>query len=260
MADTPLFVPDLVARKKWIDRRPDIWGNSYTWSWERPWSQLKYVVIHHSVTSHDATPDDVALLHKARGWAGIGYHFVITKDGVVHYVGDISTARANVADMNEQVIGICLIGDFTKHLPSDEQIKSAHDLSKFFFFGTPSLPTLNTWDQLKGHKDLNPTACPGSSWPNDMRDRIIKRLVYSPQPMPEPTPQPTPNPTPQPAPDEYYRVIYKGQQLAALKQNPIAKIENLEKQVSTLEEQAVKLQDKIDTAKVNVQKLVTDLA
>ncbi len=195
MADTPLAIPSLIDRGKWNDYRDEIWGDSYNWNWVRPWSQLKYVVIHHSVTKHEATPDDIALLHKARGWAGIGYHFVITKDGTVYYVGDISTARANVTNMNEQIIGVCLVGDFTKHLPSDDQIRSAHDLANFFFFQAPSLPTLKGWDQLVGHKDLDATGCPGSSWPVDMRDRIIKRLVYTSQPIPTPSIPPTP-PTP----------------------------------------------------------------
>lgn len=198
MPRTDLHPQALISRGKWHDYRDEIWGDSFNWSWVRPWNQLKYLVIHHTVTSHDATPQDIALLHKARGWAGIGYHFVITKDGVVHYVGDISTARANVLNKNEQVIGITMVGDFTKHLPSDDQIISAHDLCKFFLTETPSLPTLASWSQVVGHKDLQATACPGTSWPNDMRDRIINRIPYTPQPTPEPEPEPTPEPTPEP--------------------------------------------------------------
>lgn len=195
MPNTSLFPKTLVERNKWNDYRDEIWGDSYNWDFIRQWSQLKYLVIHHSVTKHEATPDDIALLHKARGWGGIGYHFVIDKAGIVYYVGDISTGRANVANRNHEVIGICMIGDFTKHLPSDDQIRSAHDLVKYFLTETPSLPTLSDWKQLVGHKDLDATACPGSSWPNDMRQRIIDRRIYSPV-EPEPQPQPTPEPTP----------------------------------------------------------------
>lgn len=192
MANTPLHPQDLINRGKWHDYRQGIWGDSFNWSWVRPWNQLQGILIHHTVTKHDATPDDIALLHKARGWGGIGYHFVITKDGVVHYVGDISTARAHVANKNEKFIGITLVGDFTKHLPSDDQIISAHDLCKFFLTQTPSLPTLNNWNQVKGHKDEQATACPGTSWPHDMRDRIINRIPYTPAPTPPPEPTPEP--------------------------------------------------------------------
>jgi hypothetical protein len=198
MPNTSLYPKALVERGKWHDYRQGIWGDSFDWSWVRSWSQIKYLVIHHTVTKHDATPDDIALLHKARGWSGIGYHFVITSDGMVHYVGDISTARANVLNKNEQIIGITMVGDFTKHLPSDAQIESAHDLCAFLLFETPSIPTLNNWSQLVGHKDLQATACPGTSWPDDMRQRIIDRRIYTAQPTPEPTPEPEPTPTPVP--------------------------------------------------------------
>lgn len=200
MPNTPLHIPDLINRGKWVDYRDPIWGDSYNWSWVRKWEEVKYLVIHHTVTSHDATPDDIALLHKARGWAGIGYHFVITKDGTVYYVGDISTARANVLNMNEQVIGITLVGDFTKHLPSDDQILSAHDLCKFFLFNAPALPNINGWEDVVGHKELQATACPGNDWKDtasSLYNRIKGRIPYTPQPTPQP------EPIPQPQPDQF---------------------------------------------------------
>lgn len=247
MSDTPLYPEKLVKLGRWHDYRKDIWGDSFNWSWVRPWSQLKYVVIHHSVTKHEATPDDIALLHKARGWGGIGYHFVITKDGVVHYVGDISTARANVLNMNEQVIGICMVGDFTKHLPSDAQIESAHDLAEFFFFQTPSLPTLKGWDQLKGHKDFQATACPGSSFPNDMRDRIIQRLIYSP-PTPTPTPpEPTPPPVTPPTPEDWHKKYDDEVQAHAVTKQEFQTYKDGEQ--ARIQQATQPLQAKIDKAK-----------
>lgn len=185
MSNTPLFIPSL--GNKFVDYRQPILGDSFNWSWNRPITQVDYLVYHHSVTSHDATPDDIALLHKARGWGGIGYHFVITKDGTVWYVGDIGTARANVLDKNEKVIGICMIGDFTKHLPSDEQINSAHILGSFLI-GLASISNVKSWDNVVGHKDLQATACPGSSWNGQlggMMDRIQKNIPYTPPVTPE---------------------------------------------------------------------------
>lgn len=184
MADTPLHIPDLVNRNKWRDYRKEIWGDSFNWSWNRTTRQVKYVVIHHSVTAHDASPDYIAQLHKNRGWGGIGYHFVITKDGIVWYVGDVGTARANVKDKNEQVIGVCLVGDFTQYNPSDDQILSAHDLCKFFVENTGVWPNLNGWEDVVGHKELQATACPGTYWkgPDDsMYERIKNRIPYTPQ-------------------------------------------------------------------------------
>jgi hypothetical protein len=182
MPDTTLFIPEL--KDRFVDYRKDIWGDSFNWNWERKSTDVKYIVIHHSVTIHEATPDDIALLHKARGWGGVGYHFIITKDGKVWYVGDVSTARANVANMNEKVIGICMVGDFTKHLPSDEQISSAHLLCKFFI-NQPAWPNIKCWDDIVGHKELDATACPGTSWDKkqegDMWWRIKTGTIYTEQ-------------------------------------------------------------------------------
>lgn len=166
------------------DRRPDILGNSYNWDWERATTDVEFVAIHHSAGPDTQTPDDLAAFHvNTRGWGGIGYHFVIDPSGLVHYVGDIGTARANVQDKNEKVIGVCLIGDFTKDLPTDFQIIAAHELCKFLLFDLAGVfPNLKQWDSLKGHQDLQSTACPGTSWneKSGMRDRIINRLPYDP--------------------------------------------------------------------------------
>lgn len=207
MSDTPLYIPKLIERKKFTDYRQPIWGDSFNWHWERTTKEIRYLVIHHSVTKHEATPDDIALLHKARGWGGIGYHFVITKDGHVYYVGDVGTARANVGGLNEKVIGILLVGDFTRHLPSDEQILSAHDLCKFFLDQTPVWPNLTTWEEVMvGHKELNATACPGADWKetaSSLFNRIRGRIPYTPQPpTPEPTDPKPPKPEPVPEPVE----------------------------------------------------------
>lgn len=225
MANTPLHIPELIKMGKWVDYRDPIWGDSYNWSWNRRPDEVKYLVIHHTVTKHEATPDDIALLHKARGWGGIGYHFVITKDGTVYYVGDVGTARANVLNMNEQVIGISLIGDFTKHNPSDEQIISAHELCRFFLFEAPSFPNIKSWDDVVGHKELQATACPGTYWKgvsDSIYERIKNRIPYTPLPDPEPEP---------PATDEKYRVTHKGTQIAELEYNPIEKIKQLEQEL-----------------------------
>ena len=209
MSDTDLYIPALVNRNKWNDYRDEIWGDSYNWSWNRRPDEVKYLVIHHTVTTHDATPDDIALLHKARGWAGIGYHFLIDKAGIVYYVGDVGTARANVLDMNEKVIGISLIGDFTKFLPSDDQILSAHDLCAWFLEQKAIWPAFTSWEaNVVGHKELQATQCPGNDWKetaSSLFNRIKGRIPYTPAPpAPEPTPTPgpvtPPTPTPEPVP------------------------------------------------------------
>lgn len=193
--NTPLYIPVLEERKKFKDYRQDIWGDSFDWYRLRSWDTIRYIVFHHSVTkptnNSKADVDYIAELHRRRGWGGIGYHFVITSDGMVWYVGDISVQRANVADKNHLVIGICMVGDFTASNPTDEQILSAHDLAKYLINDVPVLVNVKRegWKAVVGHKELQATQCPGTYWKgvsDSIYERIKNRIPYTPQPQPEP--------------------------------------------------------------------------
>lgn len=172
MGNFPLSVPDL--GNKFIDYRAGILGDSFNWSWVRPLSQVQYLAIHHSAGPDNQTVDQIAQFHvNSRGWGGIGYHFVVAQDGRTFYVGDITTARANVYAYNHLVLGICMIGNFTgDKTPPDTQINSVHILSAKLLFRTPEIPNVNGWEDVKGHKDFSPTACPGDNWPA-IRQRIV---------------------------------------------------------------------------------------
>lgn len=169
MAKTDLNIPSL--GNKFQDFRDLLPGDSYNWSWERDLSLVNYLAIHHSGGSDTESPESIANIHiNNNGWGGIGYHFLIAKDGTVFYVGDIGTARANVANLNEQVIGICLIGNFIQEkVPTNEQLDSTHKLCDFFILNFPALTGVKSWDKLRGHNELpgQSTPCPGetfSSW------------------------------------------------------------------------------------------------
>lgn len=222
--------PDLKGYK-FDDFRNDIWGDSFNWDFNRSLNQVVKLAIHHSVTEQKGTPREqaeyIAQLHKTRGWAGIGYHFVVASDGTVLYVGDIGQGRANVANNNEKVIGICLVGDFTKQLQTAHQILATKRLCEYFMTQFPALVNINSWDDVIGHKEAvmwagsEATACPGSNW-KSAGDSLYERLkngnyqgypdwenakgVASPTPQPQPVPTPTP-PTPQPVPQPTPTVI-----------------------------------------------------
>lgn len=180
MAKTDLSVPSL--GDKFIDLRETIPGDAYNFSWTRPLTQVKYLAIHHTAAPDTQTPEEIANYHiNKNGWGGIGYHFVIGKDGTVYYVGDISTARANVANMNEAVIGICLVGNFTAgKIPSKQQLDSAHKLCEFLI-NYPNLPNLDSWDKVLGHQELPQQAvtCPGENW-SVWKPKIMKVVKGNP--------------------------------------------------------------------------------
>lgn len=182
---------------KFKDIRVEIWGDSFNWSFARRLDQVVKLAFHHSVTSKNATPNDIALLHKARGWGGIGYHFVIPGDGTVYYVGDIGTGRANIANNNEKIIGICFCGDFTKEKWTEEQRIAGKGLAEYFMTKFPALPNINTWNDVIGHKEASqlwsgsePTACPGTNWKGHT-DSLYDTMRAN---IPTPTPVPAEDP------------------------------------------------------------------
>ena len=174
MAKTDLTIPSL--GNKFIDLRDILPGDAYNFSWERQLSQVNYLAIHHTGGADSQTPQEIANEHITKnGWGGIGYHFLIDKDGFVYYVGDISTARANVANLNEQVIGIGLIGNFVAfQVPTEQQLVATHLLCEFLL-NYPDLVNVRSWDKVRGHKELPDqlTPCPGDDWSN-WRIKIVE--------------------------------------------------------------------------------------
>lgn len=177
MAHTDLTIPSLGY--KFIDLRDILPGDAYNFNWERSLDQVNYLAIHHTGGADSQTPRDLANEHMTKnGWGGIGYHFLINKQGEVFYVGDISTARANVANLNEQVIGIGLIGNFVAgSSPTEEQINSAHLLGEYLL-NYADLINVKSWDKVRGHSELpgQSTDCPGDNW-QDIRIKIVEGVI-----------------------------------------------------------------------------------
>jgi len=75
-------------------------------------SPVTHIVVHYSATQRGRhhTVADIDAWHKARGWTGIGYHYVIYLDGSVHKGRPDNVVGAHVAGHNTGTIGICWIG------------------------------------------------------------------------------------------------------------------------------------------------------
>ena len=76
-------------------------------------------VIHHTagnkIADRDLTVEEIDRYHKSKGWDGIGYHFVIRKNGNIETGRDINLRGAHAKGRNDY-IGIALTGydKFTK--------------------------------------------------------------------------------------------------------------------------------------------------
>lgn len=178
-----LSIPELGDKLQ--DYRNDILGDSFNWGPVIKNANVQYFAFHHSVTKQTAKVDgdwkkecdEIAKIHvNTNGWGGVGYRFIICSDGTVAYVGDLSHGGSAVANKNDIVFSACLVGDFTKELPTAAQVTAAHKLAKYFLTQAPQYPNLNNWNQVKGHKELQSTACPGSNW-KTAGDNLYTRIV-----------------------------------------------------------------------------------
>ncbi len=83
---------------------------------------INLIVIHCSATrcNKPFTVQDLETCHRARGFSGIGYHYYVTRDGVIHPCRSESLAGAHARRYNAHSIGVCYEGGLDeKGTPAD---------------------------------------------------------------------------------------------------------------------------------------------
>ena len=96
--------------------------------------RIDRIIIHCSATNpeQDFCAADIDRWLKAKGWSGIGYHYVIKLDGTIEKGRDVSKAGAHAFGYNKRSIGVCYIGGVDMDgKPSDtrtEEQKRAMDI------------------------------------------------------------------------------------------------------------------------------------
>ncbi|MBN1493580.1 MAG: N-acetylmuramoyl-L-alanine amidase [Candidatus Omnitrophica bacterium] len=146
-----------------------------------PNTRWKFIVVHHTA-SDIGNARLVNLWHKKRGWEGIGYHFIIDNgtvgkgDGQIEisprWIKQMKGAHCKACDMNEVAIGVSLVGNFSKTLPSAPQMDSLvfliRELMKYYH-----IPAQN----VIGHRNVlgANTECPGTKFP---WEKFKKQISY----------------------------------------------------------------------------------
>lgn len=123
-----------------------------------------YLVIHCSATSdkQDIGAADIDKWHRAKGWACIGYHYVIRRNGEVEEGRDSEVIGAHVSGHNENSVGICMVGG----VDANDVNKAVNNFTKEQFTSLKSLLTVlkirypNA--KIQGHRDFPEVkkACP----------------------------------------------------------------------------------------------------
>ena len=73
--------------------------------------KIKEIIVHCSATPEgkDYSIDTIRKWHLQRGFADIGYHYIIYRDGSIHTGRDESVIGAHCKGHNSNSIGVCYI-------------------------------------------------------------------------------------------------------------------------------------------------------
>lgn len=135
------------------------------------WSHL---VIHHTAGTQSDTVDSVRKYHKAHDYADIGYHFFSERDsnGKWHLKRgrpDTMQGCHGVKSWNLKALGYCIAGNYSKYAP-DEALYQHILGSVKHIIELYNIPPEN----VLGHANVKPTACPGDKFPLVRLKRDIK--------------------------------------------------------------------------------------
>lgn len=124
----------------------------------RSLSQINQVVIHHSATA-SGSPEAYAKYHVYQNeWPGIGYHYVIAKDGEIVQTQPLRVISYHTSGQNTRSIGICLTGNYDTQQPPAVQIEATVKLIRWL-----EKKELKQELNIAGHNEYSAKSCPGSN-------------------------------------------------------------------------------------------------
>lgn len=117
------------------------------------------IVLHHAYSTN-CTVEDIDRWHKNRGWCKIGYQFFVKKDGTIYRGREENAVGAHAYGYNSISIGICAEGNYDVEQMPEAQKNAIIELVTY-------LKNKYGITEVKKHKDLNNTRCPGANYPFD---------------------------------------------------------------------------------------------
>ena len=123
--------------------------------------KIRKIIVHCSgtVEGRDVSVESIRDYHvRERGWSDIGYHYVITLDGVVHKGRRLSEVGAHCLGHNHDSIGVCYVGGLdaagnAKDTRTAAQRRSLRELIR-------ELRMRYVGATVHGHNEFSSKACP----------------------------------------------------------------------------------------------------
>lgn len=123
--------------------------------------KITEIIVHCTATPEgkDFTVADIDRWHRQKGWNGIGYHYVIYRDGSVHTGRAKSVAGAHCLKHNANSLGIVYIGGLAKDGKTPKDTRTAAQKSALVALLT-KLKAKYPNASIHGHRDFAAKACP----------------------------------------------------------------------------------------------------
>lgn len=118
--------------------------------------RIDEIVIHCSATNplHNIGAAEIDEWHKARGWDGIGYHYVIRRNGALELGRPLEKPGAHTYGHNKHSIGVCYVGGLNYYdRPQDNRTPAQ---KKTLLVLLQALRSVFTDARIVGHRDLSP--------------------------------------------------------------------------------------------------------
>lgn len=119
----------------------------------------KEIILHHA-SANGCSVESIHQAHKNNGWAGIGYHYYVRKDGKIYKGRPDDVIGSHCSGHNSNTLGICAEGDYenTDKAMPEAQKKALKELVAY-------LKNKYGISKVSKHKDYNNTDCPGKYYP-----------------------------------------------------------------------------------------------
>lgn len=122
---------------------------------------ISEIIVHCSATAEgkDYTVEDIKRWHIARGFATIGYHYVVYRDGTIHEGRSIDTAGAHCIGHNTHSIGVCYIGGLAADGKTPKDTRTAKQREGLRWL-ISELKAIYPKATVHGHREYANKACP----------------------------------------------------------------------------------------------------
>jgi N-acetyl-anhydromuramyl-L-alanine amidase AmpD len=120
---------------------------------KRQLEDIRSIALHHSLTAWGNAFSFARYHVNQHNWPGIGYAYVILKDGTVQWCWNWNVISYHVGSSNRHALGICFVGDYRKETVPPAQLLAGIRLVMYLKSELPNRV------KVKGHSEF-----PGYSW------------------------------------------------------------------------------------------------